>query len=164
VRRIFIFKKANAAQAMSSADARALTDSIRQAYASGSDPSKLIRDPNSVALDAEPLFFLRGELPEKMAKPAFTMKEGDWVVIDETPETLVSLQLVKRGRLTLKETSKVIEKKLQGEKLQAKLDSLKKQSGVWLDQGYFAPGKPMPGSSTQSQTSAPPTSVPKGER
>ena len=153
VRRIFIWKKVG--QGMSSADAHALADAVRQAYTSGSDPRKLIRDPNSVVLDAEPLSFQRGELPEKMAKPAFTIKEGEWVVLDDTADTLVLLQLVKRSRRDLKEMSPSIEKKLQGEKLKVQLDNLKKQSGVWLDQGYFAPAPPMPGSSTQPQTSGP---------
>ena len=106
-------------------------------------------------LDAEPLSFQRGELPEKMAKPAFTIKEGEWAVLDDNADTLVLLQLVKRSRRDLKEMSSSIEKKLQGEKLKAQLDNLKKQSGVWLDQGYFAPAPPTPGSSTQPQTSGP---------
>ena len=124
-------------------------------------PEKLIHDPNSVVLDAEPLTFRRGELPEKMEKPAFTIKEGEWVVLDDTADTLVLLQLVKRSRRDLKEVSPSIEKKLQGEKLQAELDNLKKQSGVWLDQAYFAPAPRMSGSSTQPQTSGPTNSVQK---
>jgi hypothetical protein len=157
VRRIFLWKKVG--QGMSSADAHALADAIRQAYASGSDPKKLIHDPNSVVLDAEPLSFRRGDLPEKMAKPAFTIKEGEWAVLDDNADTLVLLQLVKRSRRDLQEMSPSIEKKLQGEKLKAQLDNLKKQSGVWLDQEYFAPPPPMPGSSTQPQTSGPPNPV-----
>lgn len=157
VRRIFLWKKVG--QGMSSADAHALADAIRQAYASGSDPKKLIHDPNSVVLDAEPLSFRRGDLPEKMAKPAFTIKEGEWAVLDDNADTLVLLQLVKRSRRDLQEMSPSIEKKLQGEKLKAQLDNLKKQSGVWLDQEYFAPAPPMPGSSTQPQTSGPPNRV-----
>jgi hypothetical protein len=162
VRRIFIWKKIkdSSTPTMSSADAHALADAIRQAYAPGSDPNKLIRDSNHVVLDAQPLSFQRGDLPGRMAK-AFTMKEGEWTVVDDTPDTLVMLQLVKRSRLSLKETSPFIEKKLQGEKLQAKLDSLKKQNGVWLDQDYFAPGRPVPGSSAQSQNSGPTNSVQK---
>ena len=164
VRRIFIWKKvegSGAGRGMSSADAHALADAIRQAYASGSDPKKLIQDPNRVVLDAEPLTFRRGELPEKMEKPAFTIKEGEWVVLDDTADTLVLLQLVKRSRRDLKEVSPSIEKKLQAQKLQAELDDLKKQSGVWLDQAYFAPAPRMSGSSTQPQTSGPTNSVQK---
>src|ERR1019366_2625326 len=153
VRRIFIWKKVG--HGMSLAEAHALADTIRQAYASGSDPKKLIRDPDSVVLDAEPLSFRRGELPEKMAKPAFSIKEGEWALLDDNADALVLLQLVKRSRRDLKEMSPSIEKKLQGEKLKAQLDNLKKQSGIWLDQGYFAPAPTVPGSSTQPQTSGP---------
>src|SRR5664280_2899069 len=108
VRRIFIFKKGEgsaAGRGVHPADAKALADAIRQAYASGSDPRKLIRDPNDVVLDSDSLTFRRGELPEKMAKAAFAIKEGEWVVLDDTSEALVLLQLVKRRRLDLKEVS-----------------------------------------------------------
>jgi hypothetical protein len=159
VRRIFIWKKVG--HGMSSAEAHALADAIRQAYASGSDPKKLIRDPDSVVLDAEPLSFRRGDLPEKMAKPAFSIKEGEWALLDDNADALVLLQLVKRGRRDLKEMSPAIEKKLQGEKLNAQLNDLKTQSGVWLDQGYFAPAPTAPGSSPQPQTSGPPNPVQK---
>jgi hypothetical protein len=164
VRRIFIWKKikgSDASRDISSADARALAEAIRLAYASGADPQKLIREPDHVVLDAAPLSFSRGELPENMAKPAFTIKEGEWVTLDDTPDALVLLQLVKRTRLDLKEVSPSIEKKLQAEKLQAELDNLKKQSGVWLDQAYFAPAPRMSGSTAHPQTSGPTNTVQK---
>jgi hypothetical protein len=156
VRRIFIWKKqegSDAGRGMSSADAHTLAEGIQLAYASGRDPRSLITDPNSVVLDAEPLAFRRGELPEKMAKPAFTIKPGEWVVLDDTPGTLVLLQLVKRYRRDLKEVSPLIEKKLQAEKLEVELDDLKKKSGIWMDQAYFASQKP--GSNVPPQTSSP---------
>ena len=162
VRRIFIWKTIKdspGGPVMSSADAHALADAIRQAYASGRDPRKLIKDPNSVVLDAEPLNFQHGELPEKMAKAAFTIKEGEWAVLDDTSDALVLLQLLKRSPRDLKEMSPSIEKKLQAEKLQAKLDNLKKQNGVWLDQAYFAPAQKRSGSSAQA--SGPTNSVQK---
>ena len=165
VRRIFIFKKGEgsaAGRGVHPADAKALADAIRQAYASGSDPRKLIRDPNDVVLDSEPLTFRRGELPEKMAKAAFAIKEGEWVVLDDTSEALVLLQLVKRSRLDLKEVSPPIEKKLQAEKLQAELDDLKKTSGIWMDEKYFAPQTP--GSTTKPQASGPTKSVKNEEK
>jgi len=158
VRRIFIWKKGAGSaggRGMSSADAHALADAIRQAYASGSDPKKLIHDPNDVVLDAEPLSFQRGELPEKMAKPAFTIKEGEWVVLDDTPDALVLLQLVKRSRRDLKEVSPLIEKKLQGQKLQTELNDLKMKSGIWMDQEYFATAAPKPVAGTPPQASGP---------
>ncbi len=155
VRRIFVFKKggpAKNAKGVDPAQAKPLADAIVQAYASGGNPAKLIPSPEDVVLDEEPLAFRRGELPDKMAKSAFTIKDGEWAVVDDTSDALVMLQLVKRSRLTLQETSPSIEKKLQSEKLQAKLDNLKKQSGVWLDQAYFAPAPRMSGSNTRPQT------------
>lgn len=155
VRRIFVFKKggpAKNAKGVDPAQAKPLADAIVHAYASGANPTKLIPSPDEVVLDTEPLAFRRGELPEKMANAAFTIKEGEWVVLDDTSDALVMLQLVQRNRLTLQETSPSIEKKLQSEKLQAKLDNLKKQSGIWLDQAYFAPAPRVSGSNTRPQT------------
>ncbi len=156
VRRLFVWmKKSDGTQTMTSAEAHALGDAVRQAYATGSDPRKLIHDPNSVVLDSDPLAFRRGELPEKMEKAAFTMKEGEWVVLDDNPTTLVVMQLVKRSPLELKEVSPAIEKKLQGQKLQAELSNLKKQTGIWMDPEYFATTAPKPASSAPSQASGP---------
>jgi hypothetical protein len=157
LRRLFIWKKAadgKDGRGMSEQDAQALAHAVRQSSASGADLKKLVRDPNSVVLDSDPLPFQHGELPEKMDKAAFALtKPGEWTVFEDTPTTLVMLQLVKRSRLDLKDVSPQIEKKLQAEKLRAEMDGLKKKSGIWMDEQYFAAKSP--GSKTQTQASGP---------
>ena len=157
IRRLFIWKRvegSNDGRGVSPQDAKALADAIRQAFATGSDPRKLIHDDNAVVLDIEPLTFQRGgELPPKMEEAAFALKEGEWSVFEDNPGLLVLLQGVKRGRRDLKEVSSQIEKKLQAQKLQAALENLKKNAGIWMDEKYFAsPQKPV--ASTQPKTSA----------
>lgn len=88
-----------------------------------------------------------------MEEAAFALKEGEWSVFEDNPGLLVLLQGVKRGRRDLKEVSSQIEKKLQAQKLQAALENLKKNAGIWMDEKYFAsPQKPV--ASTQPKTSA----------
>ncbi len=158
LRRLFIWKKSPGSKdgrGLSPEDAEAFAGKVRQAYAAGGDPKKLVYDPNNVVLDNDPLSFQRGEMPAKMDKAAFALtKVGEWTVLDDTPESLVMLQLVERKRLDLKEVSEQIEKKLQAEKLRAELDELKKTSGIWMDEQYFAAGAKASASSKQPQASA----------
>jgi hypothetical protein len=158
LRRLFIWKKSPGVKdgrGLSQEDAEAFANKVRQTYASGGDPKKLVYDPNNVVLDNDPLSFQRGEMPAKMNEAAFALtKVGEWTVLDDTPESLVMLQLVERKRLDLKEVSEQIEKKLQSEKLRAELDDLKKTSGIWMDEQYFAAGAKASASSKKPQASA----------
>lgn len=143
VRRLFIWTKTDPSKSgrgMSPQDAKALATAIRQAIATGNDPKKLIQNNTDVMLDEQPLPFQRGEMPDQMEKAAFSItKEGEWSQAGDAPETLVYLQLVKRGRVDLKEATPQIEKKLQAEKLREELKDAKKDSGIWMDEQYFGP-------------------------
>jgi hypothetical protein len=144
IRRLFIWKRREgekAGQILSSRDARAHAEKIRQGIAAGYDPHKLAEDLKNQAggiLDAEPTSFPRGELPAAMEKAAFALKEGEWSEVEDTPNSLILVQLVKRSRRPLGEVSSVIKTRLQGQKMQITLDALKKQTGVWMDEKYFA--------------------------
>jgi len=160
IRRLFIWTAKEGAKdghGLSQQQATALAAAVRSAYASGSDPKRLIHDTvhdsESVVLDTEPLTFQRGELPPRLEQAAFALKEGGWTELNDAPGTFVFLQLVKRSRRDLNEVSPQIEKKLQAQKLQAELDDLKKKAGIWMDEEYFAPPQ-KPIASTQSKTSA----------
>jgi hypothetical protein len=73
-----------------------------------------------------------------MEKAAFSLKEGEWAVLEDKPDALILIQLVKRSRKGLDQVSPQIEGKLQAENLRKKLEDLKAQSGVWMDTQYFA--------------------------
>ena len=158
LRRLFVWKKSPSAKdgrGMSAQDAQALADAVRQTSVTGTDPKKLIHDPDNAVLDNAPLTFERGEMPAKMDQAAFALtKEGEWTGFEDTPESLVLLQLVKRSRLALKEVSPQIEKKLQAEKLREELDGLKKKSGIWMDEQYFAANAKTSAASKQPQAAA----------
>ena len=120
--------------------------------------SEDVRRSGEGMLDPEPLIFPRGELPAQLEKVAFTLKEGEWSEVEDTPARLLLIQLVKRDRQQLGRVSERIEKNLQGEKMQALLDDLKKKAGIWMDQQYFGTGvAPVPGA--QQRVSVPPSEL-----
>ena len=164
IRRLFIWKQrdnSKTAPVLSSQAARARADQIRKEYASGTDVKKLsedVRRSGEGMLDPEPLTFPRGELPPQMEKVAFTLKEGEWSEVEDTPARLLLIQLVKRDRQQLGQVSERIEKNLQGEKMQALLDDLKKKAGIWMDEQYFGTAvAPVPGA--QQRSSVPPSEL-----
>jgi len=164
IRRLFIWKQrdnSKTAPVLSSQAARATADQIRKAYASGTDVKKLsedLRKSGEGMLDPEPLTFSRGELSPQMEKVAFALKEGEWSEVEDTPARLLLIQLVKRDRQPLGQVSERIEKNLQGEKMQALLDDLKKKAGIWMDQQYFGTAvAPVPGA--QRRNSVPPSEL-----
>ena len=164
IRRLFIWKQrdnSKTAPVLSSQAARANADQIRKEYASGTDVKKLsedVRRSGEGMLDPEPLTFPRGELPAQLEKVAFTLKEGEWSEVEDTPARLLLIQLVKRDRQQLGQVSERIEKNLQGEKMQALLDDLKKKAGIWMDQQYFGTAvAPVPGA--QQRVSVPPSEL-----
>jgi hypothetical protein len=146
LRRVFIFKKGPGHEkGVNPEDAKPLADAIRQAYASGSDPTKLVKDPETVVFDGAPITFQHEEMPAAMEKVAFAMhKDGEWTELGEDPSALVLMQLVSRGRRSLSEMTPQIEKKLQAQNLKKELDSLKKNTGIWMDEEYFASHAPIP--------------------
>ena len=153
LRRVFIWEKGNGSahpNGLSPEEAKTLAQAIKQAITSGSDPNKLIKDPELVHVDLQPLTFQRGEMPAEMEKPAFSLqKPGEWVEMTNTPSSVVLLQLVSRSRRNLSEVTEQIEKKLQNEQLREELKALKKKTGVWMDETYFASKAPVSGTSTE---------------
>jgi hypothetical protein len=164
IRRLFIWKQrdnSKNAPALSSQAARASADRIRKAYASGTDVKNLsedLRKSGEGMLDPEPLTFARGQLSPQVEKVAFALKEGEWSEVEDTPARLLFIQLVKRDRQQLGEVSSRIEKNLQGEKMQALLDNLKKNAGIWMDEQYFGTAvAPVPGA--RQRVSTPPSEL-----
>jgi hypothetical protein len=157
LRRVFIWKKGPGRdKGVDPAEVKSLADSIRQAYSNGKDPRKLnlVKDPETVNFDDKPLTFQRGEMPVEMEKAAFAMqKPGEWTELAEDNGTLVLLQLVGRSRRSLADMTPTIEKKLQNEELREKLESLKKKTGIWMDEQYFASHAPIPHSKTEPEAS-----------
>ena len=166
IRRLFIWKVGGGsknAHGLSPQQARTRADAILQASTAGQDTTKLteaFRDSDDGVLDKQPLAFPRGELPPQMEKVAFAIKEGEWSQVEDTANSIILVQLVKRDRQQLGEVSSLIEKQLQGDKMQAMLNDLKKKTGIWMDQEYFGTEvAPVPGA--QRRNSNPPSQLQK---
>lgn len=165
IRKVFVRKKPEGAKegapGLSAQEARPRAEAIRKALADGTDAKKVIDDFKStdVIIDATPRTVRRGQLPADQDKAAFQLKEGELSELEETPQAITFIQVVKHGRKELKDVTQQIERKMAQEKVQASMDELKKKAGVWMDEEYFpsapasAPaaltGKPaQPGSAT----------------
>ena len=138
IRRVFIYKQSDHTDGhgLPEAEAQARATEIRKALTTGGDAKAVIKDTKD-ALDVEPLTFRRDDLPALM-KNAFDMKPGEWSQVSDTPDALILFEVVHKGRLTLGQATKEIETRVQGQKLREEMDALKKKTGVWLDDEYFA--------------------------
>lgn len=159
IRRVFITANPNQQNGggLTREQAKSMADAVKQAYTSGKDPLAVIQamphGRTDVVADPDPLTFAKGELPPTMEKVAFSLKEGEWTQLGSHPDEYVFIQLVKRTRKDLNEVSTQIEKQLQAEQLREELDALKKKTGIWMDEQYFASKAPVPSSSTQPDAS-----------
>lgn len=146
IRRLFIWKvgkDSKNTRGLQPEEAKARAAAILQEAASGGEPEKLaemLKDSDKGLFDAQPLVFVRGQLPANLDKVAFTMKVGQWMEGEDTPDRMILLYLVARDREPLSEVDTMIEKLVQGEKMLAKLDEMKKKAGVWIDEKYFGSG------------------------
>jgi hypothetical protein len=169
IRRLFIWKRqgdSKDARVLTTEAARARAEQIRQACAAGGDVKKLSADlmkSGEGMLDPDPLLFARGGLSPSMEKVAFALKEGEWSEAEDTPAAVRVIQLVKRDRRQLGQVSSYIEKDLQGQKLEAMLDDLKKKAGIWLDEQYFGTAV-APVSGAQRRDSDPPSQLQKSAK
>jgi hypothetical protein len=166
IRRLFIWKTGGGSKntrGLSPQDAKARAEVILQASAAGQDTTLLtdaFKDSDDGMLDKQPFIFPRGELAPQMEKVAFAIKEGVWSQVEETPNSIVLILLVKRERQQLGEVSSLIEKQLQGDKMEAMLNDLKKKTGIWMDEKYFGTAvAPVPGA--QRSNSNPPSQLQK---
>jgi parvulin-like peptidyl-prolyl cis-trans isomerase-like protein len=146
LRRLFIWKVGGGSKntrGLPSEDAKARAAAILQASSSDGDPIKLaqvFQDSDLGIFDAQPLTFVRGQLPAKLDKVAFAIKPGQWAEAEDTPDHLILVYLLARDRQPLPEVASLVEKLVQGDKMQAKLDELKKKADIWMDELYFGSG------------------------
>ena len=146
VRRLFIWKVGEGSKntrGLSAEDAKARAAAIMQSAASGGDSvelAEMFKGSDQGILDDPPVSFVRGQLPAKLEKAAFSMKPGDWVEAEDTPDHLILIYLVKRDLQPLSDVNSLVARLVQGEKMQKQLVELKNKTGVWMDEKYFGSG------------------------
>ncbi len=146
IRRLFIWKVGGGSKnshGLPAEDAKARAAAILQSSASGGDSIKLaemFKGSDQGILDDQPLTFVRGQLPGNLDKVAFTMKVGQWVEAEDTPDHVILVYLAGRDRQSLSDVNSLVGKLVQGEKMEKELDELKKKTGIWMDEQYFGKG------------------------
>lgn len=156
-RRLFIWKQkpgSKNSHGLAPEAATARADAILEASAAGHDTSKLteaFKNADSGLLDPKPLTFPRGELSPAVEKVVFASKEGVWSKTLDTPDSIMLVQLVKLDHQQIGQVTSLIEKQLEGQKMQAMLDQMKKNAGLWMDEQYFGTAvAPVPSASQRS--------------
>lgn len=148
VRRIFLWPgDPKVKGSLNAEQTKALAERIRQTYSSGGDVDKILSDTppsDSVMADKAPLQFQRGELPGGRNDAVFALKDGQWAEFSDKSGAYFFFHVVKKSRRDLKEVSPQIENKLQAQKLRQQFDTLKKQTGIWMDETYFVSKPEMP--------------------
>lgn len=143
LRRLFIWKRGPDTQnrrGLAPEAARARADAILKTSAEGGDTTQLTEEfkkSDAGLLDPKPLAFPRVELPPAMEKVAFSAPVGRWSLVQDTAESIILIQLLKRYRQQLGEVASSIEQELQNQTMRAKLNELKKNAGIWMDEQYF---------------------------
>ena len=145
IHRLFIWKKNENSKngpTLGSQDARARAEKFRQAYSTSNDVQKLadeLKNSGDGMFDVKPFSFPRGELPPQMEKVAFSLKDGEWSEVEDTPASLLLIQLANRHQRQLGEVQSLIHERLQAQKMRAMLADLRKKAAIWMDDQYFAP-------------------------
>lgn len=137
-------RKAQAGQSgsgLSPQAAQARAESIRKALASGEAVEKVAQQyavPQEVVVDTQ-IRTIHNDpgLPE-FVKSAFQLKKGELSPIQDTPNAIVFFQVVDHPQMTLQEAAPQIENALRQQKVDAEVESLKKQTTIWMDQSYFS--------------------------
>lgn len=128
-------------------EARAKAEAIRKALVDGTDVKKVTEQfsiPNVVMIDAEPRAARHHEMMPAVDTAAFSLKDGEISQPIDMPQAVVIVQVTGHVHPEQKEVASEIESTLKQQKLEAKLEDLKKKSGVWIDEEYFttAPATP----------------------
>jgi hypothetical protein len=136
-------KVAGSNAGFSPADAQAKAAVIRKALASGEAAEQLSKQfavPNEVYIQPRTLSATDPSIPSGL-RTAFQLKVGALSPVHDMPNYLEFFQVVARPMVSLKDATPAIQQGLRQQKVQAVVDSLKKQTQVWMDQSYFTPGR-----------------------
>jgi len=151
---------------LTAAEAKAKAEAIRQAVVSGTDIKKVSDQfaiPNVITIDTTARPVRHHDMLPALDAAAFSLKDNEVSQPIELPNAVVMIQVTGHVRPEQKEVAPEIENKLKQQKFEAKMDGLKKQMGVWMDDKYFtgpspraagppAPPGPAPASQPTAQT------------
>lgn len=128
-------------QGLTAAEARTTAESIRKALLSGKDVDEVARPyalSNTVMMiDRKPHTLRRGEMKPALEKAVFAVRDGGVSGIVDMPQALAVVKVLRHQRPELKEVAAEVEAKVKRQKLDAEIETMKKKTGVWMDEDYF---------------------------
>lgn len=147
-------------------EAKAKADAIRQAVVAGTDIKKVAEQfavPNVVTIDTATRPMRHHTLPPPLEDVAFSLKDNEVSQPVNSPQGVALIQVTGHSHPELKDVTPEIQTKLKKQKYDAKLDDLKKQFGVWMDDQYFSgpPANPLAPASAGAPPPPPATQAPK---
>jgi len=122
-------------------EAKTRAEEIRKAFMAGDDPTKIAdkyQVESLVRVDTHPYAVHRGSMREDMEKAAFALKPGQVTEVFDFGQALAFVKVVSHQTEDLKNVTAKIENTLRQQKITTALDTLKKNSKVWMDAAYFA--------------------------
>jgi hypothetical protein len=128
-------------QGLTLEEARSTAESIRKALLSGKDVEEVAgtfaTSISVVLVDQKPRTLRRADMKPALEKATFDVPVGGVSEIVDTPQALIVVKVLAHQRPELKEVAAEIKNKVQQQKLDAEIDTMKKKAGVWMDKDYF---------------------------
>jgi parvulin-like peptidyl-prolyl isomerase len=154
-------------QGLTAEEAKAKAELIRKALADGNQVEKVTEDfsdpPRVQMVDARPRTLRRSEMTPALAAATFQVKQEGVSELVDTPQAFVVVKVLKRQHPELKDVTAEIESKIRQEKLDAEIDRMRKDAGVWMDEEYFHSKPPdTPGSAPRPVIAPGPVAAPPG--
>lgn len=122
-------------------DPQAKAEAVRKALESGKTPEEVAQEfPSSevVLVDPKSRTLRRNEMVPALAKASFDTKDGHVSPPVDTPDAVLVVLVFNHGHLSQEQVTPQLEKKLVEQKMDAELDELKKNAGIWMNQDYFS--------------------------
>jgi hypothetical protein len=122
--------------------ARTKAEAVRQALASGKSPEQVAQDfaddsNNVILIDPKSRTLRRSEMVPALRDATFATNAGQVTSPIDTPDAFLVALVLSHGHISEEQAARGIEKVLLQQRIDARLDQLKKAAGIWMDEGYF---------------------------
>jgi parvulin-like peptidyl-prolyl isomerase len=121
--------------------AKATAEKIRRALLAGKTADEVAQTYSQTSgvmlLDPKPRTSRRADMKPVLEKAAFQLPDGGVSEVVDTPQAFIVVKVLVHKHPELKDVSSEITTKLQRERLDAEVETLKKKADIWMDQEYF---------------------------
>jgi len=144
--------------------AKAIAEKIRQALLSGKTVDEVAQAYSAtsgvILLDPKPRTSRRADMKPILEKATFDLQDGGVSEVVDNTQAFIVVKVLVHNHPELKDVSSEIRTKLQRERLDAEVETLKKKTGVWMDEEYFKASEQPTSTSASRQMPSQPQSQP----